>query len=385
MALARFVAKNAFRNQRRSVLTILSVGFSMLLLTIMMAVWRSFYLDQLGAESALRLIVRPRVSSYLMLSLPSYYAAKIRAVPGVVNVTPCNLFSGLYANDRSENAFAQIGTDSHTFLKVHPDYEIAPEQVAAWQRDRAGAIVDSQLAKQYGWKPGDRIMVKGSVFPVNLELNIRGIFKAPVATQAIIFDWQYVEEAVQVANGRDNMFLVLADSPQSVSRVATAVDALFQDSTMPTKTETEKAFELDFISMLGNVKAFILGICAAVLFTTLLVSANSTAMSIRDRTWEVAVLKTLGYPCRTILGMFVGEAITLSMTAGALGSSTAYCLLYAMAHSAQGQLYGGVLKITPPTVVLVLLVSMLVGFLSAAIPSYRASRMNVVEGLRHIG
>lgn len=385
MALARFVAKNAFRNKRRSVLTILSIGFSLLLLTIMMAVWRSFYIDQLGTESALRLIVRPRVSSYLMLSLPSYYQEKIMVVPGVVNVTPCNLFAGLYKNDNSENSFAQIGTDSHTFLKVHPDYEIAQDQVAAWQKDRAGTIVDSQLAKKYGWKPGDRIVVKGSIFSVNLELNIRGIFKAPIPTQAIIFDWQYVEEAVREAKGRDNMFLVLADSPQSVSRVATAVDALFHNSTVPTKTEPEKAFELDFISMLGNVKAFILGICGAVLFTTLLVSANTMAMSIRERTREVAVLRTLGYPRWTILGLFVGEAITLSMTGGVLGSSTAYCLLYAITHSAQGQLYGGVLKITPSTLVLVLLVSALVGFLSAAIPSYRASRMDIVEGLRHIG
>jgi putative ABC transport system permease protein len=381
----RFVAKNAFRNERRSVLTILSVGFSMLLLTIMMAVWRSFYIDQLGAESALRLIVRPRVSSYLMLSLPSYYQEKIMVVPGVVNVTPCNLFAGLYKNDNSENTFAQIGTDSHTFLKVHPDYEIPQDQVVAWQKDRAGTIVDSQLAKKYGWIPGDRVVVRGSIFPVNLELNIRGIFKTPIPTQAIIFDWQYVEEAVRETKGRDNMFLVLADSPQSVSRVANAVDALFRNSTVPTKTETEKAFELDFISMLGNVKAFILGICGAVLFATLLVSANTMAMSIRERTREVAVLKALGYPRRTILGLFVGEAITLSMTGGVLGSSTAYGLLYAIAHSAQGQLYGGVLKITPPTLVLVLLVSVFVGFLSAAIPSYRASRANIVEGLRHIG
>ena len=139
MALARFVAKNAFRNKRRSMLTILSIGFSLLLQTIMMAVWRSFYIDPLGTESALRLIVRPRVSSYLMLSLPSYYQEKIMVVPGVVNVTPCNLFAGLYTNDKSENSFAQIGTDSHTFLKVHQDYEIPQDQVAAWQKDRAGS------------------------------------------------------------------------------------------------------------------------------------------------------------------------------------------------------------------------------------------------------
>jgi putative ABC transport system permease protein len=385
MALARFVAKNAFRNKRRSMLTVLSIGFSMLLLTIMATVWRSFYIDQLGTESALRLVVRPRVSSYLMLSLPSHYQEQILKVPGVVNVTPCNLFAGLYKNDKSENVFAQIGTDSHTFLKVHPDYEIAQDQVAAWQKDRAGAIVDSQLAKKYGWKPGDRIVVKGSIFPVNLELNIRGVFRAPIPTQAIIFDWRYVEEAVREAKGRDNMFLILADSPQSVSRVATVVDALFKNSTAPTRTETEKAFELGFISMLGNVKAFILTICGAVLFTTLLVLANTITMSIRERTREVAVLKTLGYSRQTILALFLGEAVTLSTTGGVLGSLTAYCLVYAIAHSAEGQLYGGVLKVTFPTLVVVLPVSALVGFLSAAIPSYRASQIDIVEGLRHIG
>jgi putative ABC transport system permease protein len=385
MTLARFVAKNAFRNKHRTVLTVLSIGFSMLLLTMMTVIWRSFYIDQLGTESALRLVVRPRASSYLMLSLPSYYQEKILTVPGVVDVTPCNLFAGLYKNDKSENAFAQIGTDPYTFLKVHPDYELARDQLTAWQKDRAGAIVDIQLAKKYGWKPGDRIVVKGSIFPVNLELNIRGIFKAPIPTQAIIFDWQYVEQALREVKGRDNMFLILADSPQSVSRVATTVDAVFHNSPVPTKTETEKAFELDFISMLGNVKAFILGICCAVLFTTLLVSATTMAMSVRERTREVAVLKTLGYPRQTILALFVGEAVALSMTGGLMGSLTAYFLVYVIAHSANGELYGAVLKVTAPTLFVVLLVSALVGFLSAAIPSYAASRINIVQSLRHIG
>jgi putative ABC transport system permease protein len=181
------------------------------------------------------------------------------------------------------------------------------------------------------------------------------------------------------------MYLILADSPQSVSRVATAVDALFHNSTVPTKTETEKAFELDFISMLGNVKAFIVGVCAAVLFTTLLVSANTMTMSICERTREVAVLRTLGYPRQTIFGLLMGEAVTLSMAGGLLGSWSAYGLVYAMAHSAESQLYGVVLKVNPPTLIAVLLVSVPVGCLSAAIPCYRVSRIDIAKGLHYIG
>ncbi|HKH99002.1 MAG TPA: FtsX-like permease family protein [Candidatus Sulfotelmatobacter sp.] len=385
MTLTQFVLKNAFRNPRRTLLTLLSIGFSMLLLTVMMAVWRSFYIDPLRGESAMRLVTRPRTSSIFMPSMPSYYRQQIRSIPGVVDLTPCNWFGGIYKDDKAEHLFVQMGSDPYTFLKVHPDYDIPPDQTASWQKDRAGTIVDSGLARKYGWKLGDRIVIEGRIFPVNLDLNIRGVYRAPIPTQAIIFNWQYVEEAVRSAKGHDSLYVILADSPQNVSRVATAVDGMFHNSPESTRTETEKAFELDFLSMLGTVKTFILSISFAVFFSTLLVSANTMAMSIRERTREVAVLRALGFARRTIFTLLVSEAVALCLAEGLLGSLAGYCLVYGAAQSAVSGIYSVVLKVTPLTLVVVFALSALVGILSAGISCYRASRLDIVQGLRHIG
>jgi putative ABC transport system permease protein len=382
MTLARFVSKNAFRNKRRSILTVLSIAFSLLLLTLMMTLWRSFYMDDGSAESAERLVVRHKVS--LTFSLPGYYREKIRSIPGVTAVVPVSWFGGLYKDDKPENFFAQFGTDPEEFFKVYRDIQIPDDQVVAWQRDRQGVIVDDTLAKKYGWKLGDRIVLKGTIYPVDLELYVRGIFHSTPDDQAVYFNTKYVEEAVSWFKGQAGTFGILADSPQDVSKVAAAVDEMFRNSPQPTKAESEKAFGLEFVAMLGNVKAFILSICAAVVFATLLVSANTMAMSIRERTREVAVLKTLGFTRQTVLSLFIGEAVTLSLVGGVLGSLAAYGLIYMFTHSpAAGGFFP--IKITGATIVVAMVVAGAVGLLSALVPSYHASKVNIVDGLRHIG
>jgi putative ABC transport system permease protein len=380
MTLGLFVTKNAFRNRARSVLTVSSVAFSLLLLTLMMTVWRSFYLDKGSDESAQRLLTRHRVS--LANFLPSYYRERIRSIPGVVHVVPYSWFGGKYKDEKAENFFAQFGTDPTEFLKIYKDYKLTPEEANNWQRDRAGAIADEHLAKKLGWKVGDRITIKGTIYPVNLELTIRGLYKPVTTNDTLFFNSTYVEEAVSWFKGQAGTFVILADSPQSVGTVATAVDDTFRNSPQPTKTESEKAFLLGFISMLGNVKAFILFICGAVVFAILLVSANTMAMSIRERTREVAVLKTLGFTGRTILTLFVGEAMTLALIGGVLGTLGATGLVGLIAG------LGGMfarLQVNAPTMGVALVVACLVGFLSAFVPSYHASRLGIVEGLRHIG
>jgi putative ABC transport system permease protein len=380
MTLTRFVTKNAFRNIRRSVLTVLSISFSLLLLTLMMAIWRNFYLTKGTEESALRLVTRHKVS--LAFEMPSYYRDKIRAIPGVVAIVPGNWFGGVYKDDKSGNFFAQFGTDPDEFFKVYKDWEIAPDELVAWQRDRAGAIVDEDLMKRFGWKVGQRVVITGTIFPVNLELNIRGVFKAPQPTQSLYFNQKYVEEAVPYLKGQQGFYTILADSGQSVAHIPTDIDDLFRNSPQPTKTETEKAFQLGFIAMMGNVKAFILGICGAVVFTILLVSANTMAMSIRERTREIAVLKTLGFARGTILGLFVGEAVTLAMMGGLIGSSVAF-LFGILAAKAGG--FAGALQVNGWTMLVALVVAALMGFFSSFLPSYNASRLGIVDGLRHIG
>ncbi len=383
MTLTRFVTKSAFRNKRRSVLTVVSITFSLVLLTLMMSVWHSWYIDKGSSESAQRLITRHRVS--LTQTLPIFYREKMRTVPGVVAVAPTQWFGGLYKDEKPENFFAQFATDPDEIFKVVTDFKISDDQLAAWQHDQAGAVVDSELAKKFGWKIGDRIVLKGTIFPVNLELNIRGIFTAPQPSITLYFNRKYLEEAVSFFKGTSGTFNILADSPEDVPKVAAAVDAMFRNSPQPTKTESEKAFQLSFINSIGNVKAFILSICMAVVFATLLVSANTMAMSIRERTREVAVLKTLGFTRQTILGLYIGESVTVSLIGGVLGCLLAVGLVWAMAHApGMGFFFVG-MKVTFSTYVLAILISALVGLLSAIVPAYHAAKIGIVEGLRYVG
>jgi putative ABC transport system permease protein len=380
MTLTRFVTKNAFRNKRRSILTVLSIGGSLLLLTFLITIWRSFYDSKPSEQSAQRLIVRHKVS--LVFNLPSYYRQKIQSMPGVKEVVNQQWFGGQYKDDKPGNFFAQFGTDPTEIMKVYPEFQIPPDQLAAWQHDRAGAIVDVGLANKFGWKIGDRLNITGKIFPVNLELTIRGIFTPPDPTQSIYFNKDYIDEGFPKLKGNEGFFAVLADSPDSVARVGKAIDEEFRNADRPTKTETEHAFQLGFIGMLGNIKAFIMSICLAVVFTILLVSANTMAMSIRERTREVAVLKTLGFTRNSILGLFIGEAVSLSVVGGLIGSLL--CFLIVGAMSSQGGMFTG-MKVTPVTILAALVIAAVVGLASSFVPSYHAAKVNIVDGLRHIG
>jgi len=382
MTLTQFVTKNAFRNKRRSTLTVLSIAFSLLLLTLMMAIWRGFYLDQGSKESAQRLVVRHRVS--LTFALPSFYREKIRAIPGVVAVVPMSWFGGIYKDQKPENFFAQFATDPDEFFKVYRDIQMPDDQILAWQHDQQGVIVEDTLAKKYGWKMGDRIVLQGTIYPLNAELNIRGIYHADPEAKSVYFHTKYLEESVGFFKGQAGTFTVLAANPEDVSRITSTIDDMFRNSPQPTKAETEKAFGLEFVAMMGNVKAFILSICSAVVFATLLVSANTMAMSIRERTREVAVLKTLGFTRRNVLGLFVSEAVALSLFGGLLGIFFGWLMIFGLTHSPQFFSFFP-LKVTPGIGALAMLAAGLVGLLSAALPSYHASQVNIVDGLRHIG
>jgi len=383
MTLSSFVVRNTFRNKRRSFLTMLSISFSLLLLTLMVSIWRTFYIDVGAADSAKRVITRDRVS--LAFFLPGYYRDKIRSIPGVLAVAPMTWFGGRYKDDRAENFFAQMATDPDEYLKVASDKIIPPDQVLAWQRDRAGALVDVTLADKYGWKIGDKITLLGTIFPVNPELTIRGIYHRDPPQNALYFNAKYLEESVDWFKGQAGFYSTQVAQPGDVARVSSAIDDMFRNSPEPTKTESEKAFQLSFVATLGNVKAFILGICGAVVFAILLVSANTMAMSVRSRTREVALLKTLGFTRQRVLSLFVFEAVALAVSGGVLGILGAVGLIQWLTHSSIAVGVPINMKVTLPSVGLSLLVAATVGLLSGYFPAYGASRINIVEGLRHIG
>jgi len=383
MTLSSFIVRNTFRNKRRSLLTMASISFSLLLLTMMMSIWRTFYLDPGPPDAVRRIITRDRVS--LAFFLPAYYRDKIRSVPGVVAVAPMTYFGNRYKDDRASNAFAQAATDPDEYPKVASDKIIPPDQLLAWQRDRTGALVDVELAKKYGWKIGDRITLSSPYFPVAPELTIRAMYKIDPPARSLYFSSKYLEESVGWFKGQAGWYITQVDSADHVGSVSQAIDELFRNSPQRTKTESQQAFQLSFVATLGNVKVFILSICAAVVFAILLVSSNTMAMSIRGRTREVAVLKTLGFTRQRLLAIFVGESIALAVGGGVIGILAATGMLQWLTHSSLAIGIPAGMRVTFPTMVASLLVAATVGFVSGCLPAYNAARINIVDGLRHIG
>ena len=381
MTLSTFVAKSAFRNKRRSLLTVASIAFSLLLLCIMLCVWRSFYIDKGAPDSALRIMTRHKVS--LANFLPIYYRDKIRAIPGVVHVVPMTWFGGKYKDDKPENYFAQFATDPDEYFDVAADKVMPADQLAAWKRDRRGCVVDAGLAKKHNWKIGDHIILQGTIFTGDLDLILRGIYTIDPPQSNLYFNAKYLEESVDWFKDTAGFYFTRVDTPEHMPQVAHEIDDMFHAAPFPTKSESEHAFKLDFIAMLGSVKAFILSICGAVLFTTLLVCANTMAMSIRERTREVAVLRTLGFTRGSILKLLLSESVAISLIGGLLGVALASGAILFMSRPGIGLPVS--MHMTAATALVAMLAAGLVGVVSGLIPSYRASNLGIVDALRHIG
>jgi putative ABC transport system permease protein len=381
MTLTSFVAKSAFRNKRRSLLTVASIAFSLLLLCIMLCVWRSFYIDKGAPDSALRIMTRHKVS--LANFLPIYYRDKIRAIPGVVHVVPMTWFGGTYKDEKPENFFAQFSTDPDEYFDVAADKVMPADQLAAWKRDRSGCVVDVDLAKKHHWKIGDHIILQGTIFPANLDLTLRGVYTIDPPNSALYFHTKYLEESVGWFKDTAGFYFTRVDTPEHMPVAARAIDDMFHSTPVPTKSESEQAFKLDFINTLGSVKAFILSICGAVLFTTLLVCANTMAMSIRERTREVAILRTLGFTRGSILRLLLSESIAISVIGGLVGIGLATGVVLFMARPGIGLPVS--MHMTGATALVAMAVAAFVGLVSGLIPSYRASNLGIVDAMRHIG
>ena len=241
--------------------------------------------------------------------------------------------------------------------------------------------------KKYGWKLGQKVTLKGDIYPVNLELTIRATFKGPDET-AVYFHHQYVEEALPRVKGFVGWYWVKADSLAAVERLPKEIDGMFDNSSVPTRTETEKEMQNGFVSMLGNVKLMVTGISTVIVLVILLIAGNTMAMAARERVTEIAVLRTLGYPKGTILGMMLGESVLLALVGGTVG---ALFFVGIFPGFRQGLLYspmGGFaagMKLFPEVVVLAFGISVLVGVLAGLVPAIRSSQRSITDGLRQVG
>ncbi len=379
--LIPLVRKSLLRNVRRTLLTVLSVAISLFLLATLFSVYAAFYHRPVAADQAQRLITRHKVS--LAQMMPAYYGPKIEAVEGVESIAAMNWFGGVYIDNRPEHFFARFACDPEQIFEVYREFQVPPDQMEAFINDRQGMAVGAATAERVGLELGQRITIKGDIWPVDLELTIRAIFTGPDA-EASYFHRKYLDESLP-PGARDmvGIFGVRAESPEAVPRVAEAIDEMFRNAPEPTKTETEAAFNLAFINQLGNVKLFLMSIAGAIVFTIMLVSANTMAMSVRERIREVGVLKTLGFGSDSVLILILGEALLIAAAGGALGVTGAFFATKLLEKATAGFFTGLAMPLWG--VPICFAAAVVIGVRSALVPALSASRMTIVEALRHSG
>jgi putative ABC transport system permease protein len=354
----------------------------MCLLGVMIAVYHAFYLSAPTNEEALRLVVRNRIS--LTVTLPEYYAARIKQIPGVHEVMYSQWFNGTYKDARDpRNFFARLAIEPDKLFRMYPEFSMPEDQRQAFLRERTACVVGRELARNQNFKVGDRIALVGDIFPGNYEFTIRGIFDSPRSSDVMFFSREYLEQTLPSGRrGEIGAVYVQIDNPGSGGRVGAAIDNEFHNSTVQTKTESEQAFVVGFLSLLGNVKMLLLCIAGAVTFTILLVSANTMAMSVRERVREVGVLKTLGFTPGVILTLILGEAAMISLMGGAAG----YLISIGLTESVRRSPYGGMLppieSFVPSVALTCILTACVIGVASSLVPALGASRISIVNALR---
>ncbi len=376
-----FALKNSLRNRRRTALTMLSVSISLFLLGTLVAIYFAFYHRDVAPEQALRLATIHRVS--LVFPLPEFYVARIAQVPGVKAVCKMSWYGGVYIDRRPEHNFARFAVDADKIFAIRPELKIDPAQREAFEHERTAAAVGRAIADLLGLKLGQKITFQGDIYPGNLEVTIRAIFDGP-DNAVFYFHRDYLEEGLpQGRRGWTGMIWSVVESPDDVPKVAAAIDEQFRNAPQPTKSESERAFQLGFVSMLGNVKMILLSICAAVTFAILLVAVNTMAMSVRERIKEVGVLKTLGFTTGKVLSLIVAEAMILSLIGGLIG-----CLLAAAAVTWVGRtpmFFVQGMTMPPAALAISMGIALLIGLISSLFPAWSAARLPITEALRHTG
>jgi putative ABC transport system permease protein len=379
------VVKNALRNRRRSTLTVLSVAASFCLLGVLMSMYHIFFVNQPSADQALRLVVRNRIS--ITNVMPASYEQRIRQVKGVREVTVFQYFGGIYKDSRDmKNYFARFAVEPARYFAVSPDRLIPEDQKRAFIAERSACVVGLGLAQRLNIHVGDRITLVGDIFPVTLELTVRGIYENPNDDGGLLFNYEYLRESMaqkfRSQLDQVGMFILRAESPEAVPRVIETIDEMFANSPSETKTETEKAFALGFLSYLGDVKLMLMSVCGALTFTVLLVAANTMAMSVRERVREVGILKTLGYTPQAVLGIMLSESVLIALTGGILGLGIAAAIVSAMRHVPM--MFVSLKALAVPSWVLggSLLLAVAVGVASSFFPAWNASRRAITSCLR---
>src|SRR3954462_7051329 len=318
--------------------------------------------------------------------MPPSHAELVKGTPGVRDITWANWFGGIYKDPK--NFFGQFAIEPESYLRLYPEVLISPEDRSAFLADRTGCLVGDGLAKKYGWSVGERIVLQQGIPTYGTQdfaFTIRGIYRAgssAVDNQSMMFHWKYADER-STPKGQIGWFVTRVSNPDQATKIAATIDQQFANSAYETKTDTEQAFSAQFASMLGNLNVLLGSVALAVVLTTLFVAGNTMAMSVRERTTEIAVMRTLGFPAATIFMLVVGEGVLVAVIGGVLGGALARGLVNAEALG----LAGGFIPafgVSNSNVGVGLGLSLVIGLLAAVIPATMASRMKIVDALRRV-
>lgn len=374
--MTRLLFKNLLRNKRRAFLTWSGIAVSLFLLSSLAVVYTAMGRPYREADASPRMMVRRAVG--LTLPLPIKYGDRIRQVPGVVACSTM-MFSGGYWKE-PQNTFAAFGIDPEEIFKVLDVAHIPPDQFDAFRRERTAAVAGQQLVKRFGWKIGDRITLLNSSFGRPAEFTLRGIYSGGPEDQ-LYYHYEYWNESVG-SPGLTGLFWIRIEKPESASRVGELIDAMFRNTDAETKTESEGAFLMGFISMLGNVRALVMMIGLAVTFSITLVAANTMAMSIRERIPEAAIMRALGFRSGQIIRLFVGESVLLTMLGALIGVGGAKLLYDKLALTKIGPMVWTDLRMDPGTLAFCVGLSLFIAFAASTWSAWKAARTNISEALR---
>ena len=385
MFVPLLVLRNAFRHRLRTTLTIVGILVAITAFGLLRTIVDAWYAGAEASSSA-RLITRSSVS--LVFSLPLNYAQKIRQVEGVSSVAWANWFGGVYVSER--NFFAQFAISGASYLDMYPEFVLSDGERKAFLADRVGAVAGRKLADKYGWKVGDQIPLRGTIYPGTWTFTLRGIYdgaEAGTDTSTFFFHFDYLNESIKRLYPRrgdqTGVFVERLRDPEAAAAVSQAIDTTFRNSLAETLTETEKAFQLGFVAMSEAILLAIQAVSYVVIVIIMAVMANTMAMTARERYGEYATFKALGFSNGFVVMLIVAESLGIALLGGLLGVAFTFPMADVFASSVGSILTG--FRVSETTIGLQVGAAFVIGLVAAAVPAWNAARIRIVDGLRAIG
>ena len=385
MFVLRLLLKNAFRHKLRTGLTVVGLVVAICAFGLLRTIVDAWYAG-VNSSSSTRLITRSNIS--LTFALPLNYAQRLKGVDGVREVSWANWFGGIYVTER--NFFPQFAIEPASYLALYPEYRLSDAERLAFVHDRQGAIVGRKLADKFGWKLGDQIPLRGTIYPGTWTFTLRGIWdgaQAGTDESQLLFHWALLNESLRQRMGRRadmvGVYVLGISDPNNAALVSQRVDAMFSNSVAETLTETEAAFQLGFVSMSEAILVAVQAVSLIIVLIIMAVMANTMSMTARERLAEYATLKALGFSPGFVVRLLLGESLLIALIGGLAGLALTLPLAAAF-RSAVGTLFP-VFQVSTLTMALQLAAALGVGAVAAAWPAWRMSRIDIVAGLRHVG